>query len=198
MNSQHECINCHQVFEEDQLIPYLSNWVCVNCKSVFFQKIQEGVNPTFQVHGDYGGFWIRLLARIIDQVLVSIVTYGVIFLIFFPLGMLSPETFVEGDGDMVFPFALYSVSIIVGYGLPCLYETWMVGRYSATLGKMALGLKVYRSDGTELTYMRSFGRYWGTIVSSMTCLIGYIMAAFDDEKRALHDHLCDTRVLRNV
>lgn len=198
MNSQHACINCHQEFDEGEMIPYLSNWVCLNCKPVFFQLIQEGVNPTVHVHGEYGGFWIRFLARMIDQILLSVVTYGIFFIIFLPLGLLDFEAIANNGGQVAFPVAIYAITIVIGYGLPCIYETWMVGRYNATLGKMALGLKVYRSDGAELTYMRAFGRFWGTIVSSMTCLIGYIMAGFDDEKRALHDHICDTRVLRDV
>jgi uncharacterized RDD family membrane protein YckC len=60
---------------------------------------------------------------------------------------------------------------------------------------MLLGLKVVRPDGSPLTYWRGFGRYWGTVVSGFTCMIGYIIAAFDDEKRALHDHICSTRVI---
>jgi uncharacterized RDD family membrane protein YckC len=33
------------------------------------------------------------------------------------------------------------------------------------------------------------------IVSGIILLIGYIMAGFDEEKRALHDRVCDTRVI---
>ncbi len=58
------------------------------------------------------------------------------------------------------------------------------------------GLKVIRSDGSPISYWRAFGRYLGTQLSSLTLMIGYIIAAFDDEKRALHDHICDTRVVR--
>lgn len=30
----------------------------------------------------------------------------------------------------------------------------------------------------------------------MTCLIGYIIAGFDKEKRGLHDMICRTRVVK--
>ena len=60
---------------------------------------------------------------------------------------------------------------------------------------MLLRLKVVRPDGSSLTYWRAFGRYWATLVSYFTCYIGYVIAAFDDEKRALHDHICSTRVI---
>ena len=59
-----------------------------------------------------------------------------------------------------------------------------------------MGLKIFRPDGSKLTAGRIVGRYFATLVSTMTLLIGYIMAAFDDEKRSLHDRIADTRVIK--
>ena len=64
-----------------------------------------------------------------------------------------------------------------------------------TPGKMACGLKIIRSDGSALSYGRAIGRYFATMLSSFTLGIGYLMVAFDDEKRALHDRVADTRVI---
>jgi uncharacterized RDD family membrane protein YckC len=61
---------------------------------------------------------------------------------------------------------------------------------------MACGLKVVTEDGQRLSYMRAFGRYFAEIISGMILYIGYIMAAFDYEKRALHDRICTTRVIK--
>ena len=71
-----------------------------------------------------------------------------------------------------------------------------VGRHGATPGKMAWGLKVIRADGGTVSYGRAFGRFWAQLLSGLLLGIGFIMVAFDDEKRALHDHICDTRVIR--
>jgi uncharacterized RDD family membrane protein YckC len=71
----------------------------------------------------------------------------------------------------------------------------MIGKYGATLGKMACKIKVVTPDGGRVTYLRAFGRYFAKLLSAMICFIGYIMAGFDDEKRALHDRICDTRVV---
>jgi len=76
------------------------------------------------------------------------------------------------------------------------YETFMIGRYEATLGKMVCGLRVVRSDGGKVSYGRSLGRYFAKHLSSFALGIGYIMAGLDDEKRALHDRICDTRVIK--
>jgi uncharacterized RDD family membrane protein YckC len=43
---------------------------------------------------------------------------------------------------------------------------------------------------------RAVGRYFAKIVSGIILMIGYIMAGFDSEKRALHDMMCDTRVIK--
>jgi uncharacterized RDD family membrane protein YckC len=61
---------------------------------------------------------------------------------------------------------------------------------------MALGLKVVRPGGGPITPGRAAGRYFSKMVSSMTLMIGYIIAGFDSEKRALHDMICDTRVIK--
>ena len=60
---------------------------------------------------------------------------------------------------------------------------------------MAVKIKVVRPDGSPIGYGRAFGRYFGFLLSYVICLIGLIMAAFDSEKRALHDRICDTRVI---
>ena len=85
---------------------------------------------------------------------------------------------------------------LVLMALQVAYEVYFIGRFGATLGKMALKLKVVRPDGSPVSYMRALGRHFAKYLSAIILLIGYIMAAFDEEKRALHDRICDTRVVR--
>jgi uncharacterized RDD family membrane protein YckC len=70
-----------------------------------------------------------------------------------------------------------------------------VGKNGATVGKMACGIRVVGADGKSVGYGKSTGRYFAKMLSYIIILIGYIMAAFDDEKRSLHDRLCETRVV---
>jgi len=42
---------------------------------------------------------------------------------------------------------------------------------------------------------QAVGRYLAYLLNSFTLLIGFIIAGFDTEKRALHDRICDTRVV---
>jgi uncharacterized RDD family membrane protein YckC len=51
-------------------------------------------------------------------------------------------------------------------------------------------------DGGKVSYGRAVGRHFAKYLSSFTLGIGYIMAGIDDEKRALHDRICNTRVIK--
>ena len=82
------------------------------------------------------------------------------------------------------------------YALGIAFETYFLGRFGATPGKMACGLKVVRPDGEKITYGRAFGRTLASLLSGMIIYIGYIIAAFDEERRTLHDRICDTRVVK--
>jgi uncharacterized RDD family membrane protein YckC len=84
----------------------------------------------------------------------------------------------------------------LGLLLNAAYVIYFTGKYGATPGKMACKIEVIRPDGSRLTYGRATGRYFAEILSSLTLGVGYIMVAFDEEKRALHDRVADTRVVR--
>jgi uncharacterized RDD family membrane protein YckC len=78
-----------------------------------------------------------------------------------------------------------------------LYEALLTSSsWQATVGKKILGLKVTDEVGNRISFGRASGRYFAKILSSMLLFIGYIMAAFTDRKRALHDMLAGTVVRR--
>lgn len=187
------CTECGGAFAEDELLSYQDARVCASCKPVFFQKLKEGVAETTFM--DFAGFWIRFGAKIIDNIILGVANMiiGMVagLLISSPAGASSDPS--EITSAMIGGVALlYFLQIAVAAG----YTSFFLGKYSATPGKMALGIKVVRPDGSSISYMRGFGRYFAEILSAAILAIGYIMAAFDKEKRALHDHICDTRVIR--
>jgi uncharacterized RDD family membrane protein YckC len=91
--------------------------------------------------------------------------------------------------------AIQLVLIAIKLGIGVTYEVFFIGKYGATLGKMAVKIKVVRPDGGKVSYPQALGRYFAKMLSTFTCLIGYIIAFFDKEHRALHDHICKTRVV---
>lgn len=181
------CAECGRSFLREDMIKYGDSWVCAECKPVFIQKIKEGVTVKQM---DYAGFWIRFGASIIDGIITGVVN----LLISIGFGAMAAVVSSSSDPSNAFIFSvigtLLSLCITIGY------ETFFIGKWGATIGKMACGLKVVTPEGDKITYLRAFARYFAKIVSSLILLIGYIMAAFDDEKRALHDRICDTRVVR--
>lgn len=183
-SGQVSCAECGQSFSLDDVIEYRGLHVCGPCKPVFLQRVKEGGALPSEVV--YGGFWIRFAAKFIDGIITGLFTTVV---------MLPAGAFATSE-DIGVIIAVFLVYYAIALAIPLIYTTFLVGKYGATLGKMAAGLRVVRPDGEPLTYLRAFGRYFAEMVSAFTFMIGYIMAAFDDEKRALHDRISDTRVIR--
>src|SRR5690606_39717364 len=77
----------------------------------------------------------------------------------------------------------------------CALPIFHASRGGATPGKMLIGIKVVRTDGSRISVLRGVGRYFGALLSGLVLCIGYLMAAFTGRKQALHDMLCDTLVV---
>jgi len=137
----------------------------------------------------YAGFWIRLAAKIIDGMAVGFAAFLVVLPFQFAF-MANAQ--MQEPGTLI---AYSAFSNLLQFGITAAYGTFFLGKFQATPGKMACGLKVVRPAGEELTYLRSFGRCLSELISYIIFAIGYIMAAFDSEKRTLHDRICDTRVV---
>lgn len=178
------CSHCRGAFPADEVIVLDFTRVCGSCKPIAMQRIREGVRWATTL--EYAGFWIRVGAKLLDWLLLNSVN----------MVLMGLATLVGAAGGDI-AGAIASVLILpVQIAIPIAYQTYLVGRYGATLGKMACGLRVVRSEGQSVTYLRAFARCFAEYLSAWTLLVGYIMAAFDDQKRTLHDYVCDTRVVR--
>jgi uncharacterized RDD family membrane protein YckC len=140
--------------------------------------------PVGPDHVAYGGFWIRVLAYIIDGILLTIV-YGIV------ARLLGIDIF-ESDWDHYDPLANV-ISLVIGWLYFALLESSERG---ATVGKMVMGLRVVTSDGRRLSFMNATGRYFAKILSAIILFIGFIMVAFTDKKRGLHDIIAGTLVIK--
>ena len=135
----------------------------------------------------YAGFWKRFAAYFLDSIVVAIINVPV-SLVFNLIGAAS--------GNETLAVVLSMVAMLGGFVIGIgYYAGFHASKGGATLGKMAVGIKVVRSDGERITFLRGVGRYFGFILSSLTLMIGFIMAAFTERKQALHDMLCDTLVV---
>lgn len=129
----------------------------------------------------YAGFWIRFCAKMTDDIILLTLTLT--------LGYL-----MEQSGYSVLEFS--DVLALIFYLIALAYEVWFLEKFGATPGKTAFKLKVVTSNRGKISYLRASARVFARELSGMIFFIGYIMAAFDSQKRALHDRICDTRVIR--
>jgi uncharacterized RDD family membrane protein YckC len=150
----------------------------------------------------YGGFWRRVAARVIDGVILWVagqMLIGILGVLFFRDTMMAlqqikgPELTPE-EFKIIFSFLPIAAGIYLGLGL--VYDCFFLHRFAATPGKRALGLRVYRKDGSMLSLGRIIGRYLAFSLNGLTLGISFLVIPLDEEKRSLHDHLCDTRVVR--
>ena len=140
----------------------------------------------------YAGFWIRFLARLIDSILLNIA----LLVIRIPLGisMFTPMARRDPAAIMAMMGAV-AVATLLSLLVTAAYEIYFISAKGATLGKMALGIKVVRADGAPISMGLAAGRYFAQWLSAIIFMIGFIMAGFDEQKRALHDRICETRVI---
>ena len=189
------CAECGRPAPTEEFARFGSVLVCSHCKDTYAHKLREGVAPSgTQV---YAGFWVRFGAYLIDTIILAIV--GSALQLAFTGSMINIPEVKPGTqaSDVLAPMlAAMGLVTVVNMAIAACYEGLFVARTGATPGKMIAGLKVIRPDGSSVPTGRAFGRYFAKILSSVTLLIGFIMAAFDSEKRALHDMVCDTRVIR--
>ncbi|MGD0506796.1 MAG: RDD family protein [Terriglobales bacterium] len=142
----------------------------------------------------YGGFWIRVVAAIIDGIIVRVVV-APIHLIFGGLGLAgSMMGHVPHAGLALLGGGVTFILVLFGSWL---YEAFMESSsYQATLGKMIFGMKVTDLNGNRISFERATGRHFAKWLSAMILCIGYIMVGFTERKQGLHDLLAGTLVRR--
>ena len=183
------CRECGRQFPSDQVVPLADGVVCAGCKPMALRKLQEGISSA-GAH-EYAGFWIRFAAKMIDGLIVGFV-FGIMIVAVVVIIVASAH---QGKPNEDLMTGLILICELFFYVAIICYDAFFIGRYGATPGKMAVGIKVVRSDDSRISYLRAFGRACANLLSGAVCYIGYIIAGFDDEKRSLHDHICDTRVV---
>jgi len=144
----------------------------------------------------YAGFWRRVVAAILDQIVLTVgraFVYGAIVLMIYA-GLYLFE--IKDQHTLIFA---------VTGGCLWFLDIWLTWIYFAlmessslkgTLGKLALGIRVYHRDQTRaLTFEEATVRYFSKILSRMTLMVGYIMCAFSSRKQSLHDFVAKSVLL---
>ncbi|MEO8150941.1 MAG: RDD family protein [Bacteroidia bacterium] len=156
------------------------------------------------VQAEYAGFWLRFVAHLIDNLVLS-VPFAIIIIPFFLFtgffdfthnfkSMDQEEQKIAMTG--IFMGAII-IAILANGIIGWLYYALMESSSrQATVGKLVLGLKVTDINGDRISFGRATGRYFGKALSNLTLHIGYMMAGFTEKKQALHDIIADCLVVK--
>ncbi len=130
------------------------------------------------------GFWKRVLAAIIDTILIIVVTYPILFAVY-GSGYFTDTSMSQGPIDILLTYVFPAVAVIV---------FWMYK--SATPGKMAISAKIVDAKtGGPVPTSRLIIRYLGYIVSTIPLGLGLLWVAWDPRKQGWHDKMAGTLVV---
>ena len=147
----------------------------------WYQRKKEGIQES-------AGFWIRFLATIMDWCVMFLVGWVLDFCWQMALGAVGAP--VPGEKTMTYQYISGSISLVV----TTLYYTYGHFLYGTTLGKYPLGVFVVDANsGGKLTLKQSFLRTVGYVVSYAAVGGGFLMVAWQPEKRGLHDLIAKTK-----
>lgn len=143
----------------------------------------------------YAGFWLRVVAAIIDGLVTGVAGCFVGGCIG---GALGASGALRGSGagsDLPIgaQLLIQAISLAMGWLYSALMES---GPWQATLGKKALGLVVTDLEGGRISFAKATGRHFAKFISAIILLIGYMMAGFTQRKQGLHDMMAGTLVIR--
>jgi uncharacterized RDD family membrane protein YckC len=136
----------------------------------------------------YAGFWVRLVATIIDLLLIVVITLPLLVSIY-GWGYFDTEQpkFIKGPADFLISWVLPAIAAIV---------FWR--QKQATPGKMVLSLRIHdAATGNKPSAGQCVGRYFAYLVSMLPLFLGFIWIAFDKRKQGWHDKLAGTVVVRS-
>jgi len=140
----------------------------------------------------WGGFWIRVLAYIIDALILqfaSSIISGIVVAVLFAAGGMG----VGEEATAVLMVAIYGSAFVGNWLYFALMES---SHWQGTVGKQALKLVVTDLNGERIGFGRATGRYFAKILSTMIFLVGYFMVGWTERKQGLHDMIAGTLVYR--
>ncbi len=158
---------------------------------------------------NYAGFWRRLGAGLIDNVILHIMT-GVV-LSFFGISLIDTidsnflvsgnSISINGVHGSAFDFAsafFIQKTLFVDFVFLWLYYAFFQSsKYQATPGMMVLSMRIVNYAGGSISFWRASGRVLATYLSWMIAGIGFLMIAFTPRKQGLHDYIARTLVIKS-
>ncbi len=146
--------------------------------------------------GGYAGFWRRFAAYLVDQALLTVTLAVALFAVDFAISVYLITNNRPIDANAIsdaLALPTYAAAVLLGW----LYYTLLeASPIQATIGKLALGLRVTDLAGSRIGWGRANARFWSKVLSGLPLGAGYLLAAFTSRRQALHDMVAGTLVVR--
>ena len=162
---------------------------CPKCETDFL--VPGGRTDNYMY--EKGGFWIRFVAFIVDNIIICITVALLSYVagIAAEMGGITRNARPEEVEHLATLFGLF-----IGLFFGPVYFTLFTGWDGQTIGKWIFGLRVVRTSGDPIGYWKALLRYTGYSVSLLLFGLGFFMIAVDRNKRGLHDLIAGTYVIR--
>lgn len=121
----------------------------------------------------YAGFWLRAAAAALDGLIVSV-----------PVAV------------AYWSLKSIAATYVVFLSLMVYNQLYLPATTGQSLGKLLLRLVILHQDGTPVSLGTVLVRLMSRGVSGFTLGFGFLIAAWDERKLALHDRLAGTCVVR--
>jgi uncharacterized RDD family membrane protein YckC len=178
------CTRCGGTFCSNCLVDIGDHPFCADCKTQQLLDARSGVDRTLL---NYGSVLKRFGAMLLDNLILCVPNVAVILVILAATG--SFENPDAASGWM-------QLANIPTFAFAIAYEALMlILKNGQTVGKMAVGVRVVRPDGSPITNGQAWGRAAMRTVLSCLLIVDYLPAFFTDEKTTLHDLIAGTRVV---
>ena len=148
----------------------------------------------------YAGFWRRAVAFVIDNILLLLSLLPILW----PISMWQNTLAAQIEQTQTLDVAAVGMLVLLSLvaNLCFLVAFWLYfslcesSSWQATLGKRIMGIKVVTHAGKRMRFLHATGRCFAKVLSSLTLNIGFVMAGCTKRKRALHDMVVQTYVVR--
>jgi len=180
------CNRCGLASKDDALF-------CQGCGASFQTRSAVPVPTIVAATVHYGGFWIRVVSAFMDTFLLFAAIIPVRMFLGSAVVLFGVNADLTTHETMV---ARRVIRIAIGIALAFAYKAGMESSaYQATLGKLAVRLKVTDQEGRRISFARATARYFSKMLSAFALGLGYVMVGFDEQKQGLHDRIAGTLVM---
>ena len=180
------CTRCAEPFCPDCTVTILGNTLCAPCKTEQLLDLQSGTDRLQIV---YAGFWQRFGAQVLDGLIYGVPAYLIFAAVMFQVTWQMQRSNTPPGPEILLGY-------IPLFVFPILYEALMLPlKNGQTVGKMALRLRVVRTDGSPITAGQAWARAVTRLILGCLIVVDYLPFFFTDEKTTLHDMIARTRVV---